>query len=98
MVYRLITLTNNYTNQVISTTTKTTNRVFQKKGWGKYTNPEHVETPMILLVQEMSTGKPDEYYVKLKLHRDPTSSTLDPYEFRMFLFDHGKTEEFLVFV
>ena len=30
--------------------------------------------------------------------RDYTSSTLDLYEFRMSLFDHGNPEEFLLFV
>ena len=46
----------------------------------------------------MSTGRSDGDYIKLKLRRDPTSSTSDLYEFRMSLFDHGKPEEFLLFV
>ena len=46
----------------------------------------------------MSTGKSDRDYVKLKLCREPTSSMSYPYEFRMSLFDHGKPEEFLLFV
>ena len=46
----------------------------------------------------MSTGKSDENSVKLKLRGYPTSSTSDLYEFRMYLFDHGKLEEFILFV
>ena len=46
----------------------------------------------------MPTGNSDGDYVKLKLRRDPTSSILDLYEFRMSLFDHGEPEEFLLFV
>ena len=40
-------------------------------------------------------GKLDKDFVNLKLHRDPTSSTLDLYEFRMSLFENGDPEEFL---
>ena len=68
------------------------------KGWGADTNPAHVDTPPIPLVMEMSTGKSYGDYVKLKLCRDPTSSTSDLYEFRIYLFYHGDTEEFILFV
>ena len=43
-------------------------------------------------------GKSDKYFVKLKLRRDPTSSTSDLYEFKMFLFENGELEDFLLFV
>ena len=46
----------------------------------------------------MPTGNSDGDYVKLKLRRDPTSSTSDLYEFMMSLFDHCEPEEFLLFV
>ena len=46
----------------------------------------------------MTTGKLDGDYVKLKLCRDHMSSTSELYEFRMSLFDHGKPEEFILFV
>ena len=69
-----------------------------KKGWGVDTNLAHVEPPQILLIKETSTSKSDGDDVKLNLCRDPTSSTSDIYEFRMPLFDHGDTEEFLLFV
>ena len=36
--------------------------------------------------------------VKLKLRRDPMSTTSELYEFMMFLFDNGDLEEFLLFV
>ena len=63
-----------------------------------YTNPAHVEPPPIPLVQETPSGKSDGDYVKLKLLRDPMSSTSDLYECMMSLFDHGEPEEFLLFV
>ena len=62
------------------------------------TNPAHVELPLIPLIKETSTGKSDGDNVKLKLRRDPKSSTLHRYEFRVPLFDHGKPEQFLLFV
>ena len=62
------------------------------------TNPAHLEPPTIMLVKETSTSKSDGDYVKLKLRRYPTSSTLELYEFSMSLFDHGEPEEFLLFV
>ena len=67
-------------------------KVSHKTGWRTYTNPAHVEPPPIPLFKETSTDKSDEDYVKLKLRRDPTTSTLDLYEFSMYLFDHGKPE------
>ena len=67
--------------------------VSHKKGWGADTNTAHVEPPTILLVKETSTGKSDGEYVKLKLRRYPMSSTLNLYDFRMSLFDHGEQEE-----
>ena len=57
------------------------------------TNPAHVEPPPIPLIKEISTGKSDGDYVKLKLRRDPKSSTSDLYEFMISLFDHGDPEE-----
>ena len=76
----------------------TMNNVLQKKGWGTDTNSSHVEPPMIPLIKETPTGKSDGDYVKLKMRRDPTSSTSELYDFRMSLFEHGDTEEFLLFV
>ena len=72
--------------------------VFHKKGWIADSNPARLETPPIPLVKEMSTGKSDGDYVKLKLRRDPTSSASDLYELRMSLFDHGDPEELFFFI
>ena len=63
-----------------------------------YTNLSHVEPPPIPLVKEMSTSKSYGDYVKLKLLRDPMSSTSDLYELRMSSFEHGGPEEFIFFV
>ena len=49
-------------------------------------------------MKETSTGKSDGDNVKLRLRIDPKSSMLHRYKFRLPLFDHGKTEEFLLFV
>ena len=53
---------------------------------------------MIPIIKETYHGKSDGKYVKLKLYRDPSSSTSDLYEFIMSLFDHDKPEEFLFIV
>ena len=74
------------------------NNIQHKKLWATGTNPAHVEPPPIPLMKETTTGKPDGDYVKLKLRIYPTFSTLDLYGFRMSLFDHGETEEFLSFI
>ena len=58
----------------------------------------HVDPTPILLIKETHNSKPDKYFVKLKLRRDPTLSTSDHYEIKMSLFDNGETEEFLLFV
>ena len=73
-------------------------KISHSKVWGTDTNPAHVEPSPIPLIKELSTGKSDGDYVKLKLRRDPTSSMSDLYEFRMSLFFHGEPEEFLLFV
>ena len=72
--------------------------VLHKTVWCTDINPAHVEPPTIPLIKETPTGNSYGDYVKLKLCRDPTSSTLDLYGFRMSLFDHGDPGEFLLFV
>ena len=61
-------------------------------------NPARVDPPPIPLIKETYTGKSDGYNVKIKLCIYTTSITLDLYEFRMSLFDHGETEELLLFI
>ena len=58
----------------------------------------HLEPPLTPLIKEKNNSKSDKYFVKIKLHRDPTSSTSDLYEFKIYLFENGDPEEFLLFV
>ena len=57
-----------------------------------------MEPPLITPIKEMYNGKSEKGFVKLKLRRDPMSSTQNLYEFKRSLFDHGGPEEFLLFV
>ena len=52
------------------------------------THPD-VDPPPIPLIQETHDGTSDKDFVKLKLRRDPMSSTSDLYEFKMSLFVNG---------
>ena len=58
----------------------------------------HVDPPPINLIKSKNDAKWENYCVKIKLRRDPTSEKSDLYEFKMSLFDNGNTEEFLLFV
>ena len=69
-----------------------------KKDLNLDTNPTHVEPMPIPIIKEMYYGKSDKYFIELKLCKDPISSTLDLYDFKMSLFDHGEPEEFLLFI
>ena len=62
------------------------------------TTQPHLEPLPIPLIKERHDGKSDKYFVKLKLHRDPTFPTSDLYEFKIPLFDNDIPEEFLLFV
>ena len=72
--------------------------VSSKKVWLKGMTQPQVETLLIPLITENHYGKPDKYLVKLKLCRDPTVSTSDIYEFKMYLLENGEPEEFLLFI
>ena len=72
--------------------------VLHNKDWNWGTNPAHVEPPPILIIKETYNGKSEKDYVKLKLRRDHTSSTMDLYEFNIYLFDQGEPEELLLFI
>ena len=54
----------------------------------------HIYPPLIPLIREDNDGKSDKYFVKLKLRRDPTSSTSELYEVKISLFENGEPEEF----
>ena len=58
----------------------------------------HVKALPIPLLKVISGGKSDKDIIILKLRRDPTSRTSDLYEFKIYLFDNGKTEEFFLFI
>ena len=58
----------------------------------------HVEPPPTPPIKSKHDDKPDKDFVKLKLRRDPASSSLDLYEFNMALFGNGNPEEFFLFV
>ena len=57
-----------------------------------------MEPPPIPLINSKHDDKLDKYFVKLKLHRDPTSATSDLYDFKMAFFNNDETEEFLLFI
>ena len=65
-----------------------------KERWMTGMTHPQVEPPPIPLIKEKHDGKSDKYFVKLKLHRDPTLPTSDLYEFKMYLFENGESEEF----
>ena len=74
------------------------NIVLSKKVWMPRITQAHVEPPPITLLNKFHNGKSDKDFVKIKLSRDPTLSTSDLYECKMFLIDNGNPEEFLLFV
>ena len=57
-----------------------------------------MDTPRIPLIKSKNDDKPEKYFVKIKLCRDPMSENLDLYEIKMALFDNSNPEEFLLFV
>ena len=58
----------------------------------------HVEPPTIPLIKGICDGNPGKYFANLKLRRYPTSITSYLYEFRMYFFQNGDPEKFLLFV
>ena len=68
------------------------NNVFHKKGWNLRTNPSHVYPLLIPMFSETCNVKIKKDFVNIKLFRYPKSSTPDPYNFNMYLFNHGKKE------
>ena len=58
----------------------------------------HVDPTPIPLIKSNNGDKPDKYFIKIKLCRDPTSEKSDLYEFKMALFDNFDPEEFLLFI
>ena len=58
----------------------------------------HVDPPPIPLIKSKHVDKSDKDFVKLKIYRNPMSSSSEIYEFKMFLFDNGEPEKLLLFV
>ena len=50
---------------------------YHKESWNLRMIQVHVEPPSIPIIKGKYDGKSDKYFVKLKLCRYPTSSTLD---------------------
>ena len=72
--------------------------VSHKNMWNLSMTQAHVEPPYIPLIKIKHEDKSDKYFVKIKLHMDPTSAISDLYKFKMSLFDNVDPEEFLLFV
>ena len=70
--------------------------VSSNKGWMNGVTHPHIETPTIPLMKETHNSKSNKYFIKLKLRRYPTSSTLDLYEFKISLFENVKPEVLFV--
>ena len=58
----------------------------------------HMEPPPTPLIKSKHSDKSDKFFVKIILHRDPTSATSDLYELKMALLDNGNPEAFLLLV
>ena len=63
--------------------------VYQKKSWNLGITQVHEEPPPTPAIKVKYDDKSDKYSVKMKLRRNPTSITLDLYEFKMSLFDNN---------
>ena len=87
-------------NFLTKTNTTRTQReeCLHNKGWNSGTNTAHVEPPPTPLIKEACNGKSDKYFVKIKLCRYHISITSDLYEFKVSMFDHSETREFLLFI
>ena len=68
--------------------------VSNKKTWNSGMTQAHVGPPPAPLNKTNNYHKSEKYYVKIKLRRDPTSSTSDLYELKTALFDNGEPEDF----
>ena len=62
--------------------------VSHKNKWNAGTVQVHMDPLLIPLIKSKNNKKPETYFVKIKLCRDPTSEKLDIYEFKMDLFEN----------
>ena len=72
-------------------------KILHRKKWNMAVVEQHMKPPLIPIIKNKRDHKSDNYFVKLKLHRTPTSEKSDLYEFKMDFFDNGDPEEFLLF-
>ena len=62
-----------------------------KKKWNVGTVQVHVEPHPIPIITSNNDDKLVNYFVKIKLRRDPTSDKSDLYRIKVALFDNGNT-------
>ena len=60
--------------------------VYHKKKWNTRLVQLHVEPPPTPLIKSNHNDNPGNYFVKMKLRRDPTSENSNVYEFKIALF------------
>ena len=68
-------------------------KILHKRKWNVGVIQVHVDPPPIHLIKIKHDDKLDRDFVNIKLRRDPTSETLDLYEFKIVLFDNSNPEE-----
>ena len=57
-----------------------------------------MEPPLTPLTKSKHVDKSDKAYIKLKLRRDPMSSSSDLYEFKIDFFGNGDPEDSVLFL
>ena len=67
--------------------------VSHKKKWNTGLVQFHMDPPLINLEKGKHGDKLENDFVKIKLHRDPSSENSDLYEFKMALFYNGYRED-----
>ena len=70
------------------------NNVLHKEKWNVGVLQLHMDPPPTSLIKIKHSDKSDKYFVNIKLLWDPTSENLDPYEFKIALFDNVYPEDF----
>ena len=66
------------------------NNVSHRNNWNLSVSEQQVDPPPTPLIKSKMYMKRERDYVKIKLHRNYMSETLDIYEFKMDLFENGK--------
>ena len=72
--------------------------IYHKKSCHTGAVKTHLDPPPLHLIKSNLDSKMERDDVKVKLCRNPTLEKLYMYEFKMFLFDNGKPEDFLLFI